>query len=55
MSTTSRASETTRITVKVPTELHKAIRVLGIEKGTSLTDLVIEALQRLVAEERKNR
>jgi predicted HicB family RNase H-like nuclease len=55
MSTKSTASNATRITVKVPDDLHKAVRVLGIERGISLTDLVIEALRQMLAQERKSR
>lgn len=54
MTTKTAPEATTRITVKVPRDLHRAVRVLGIETGKNLTDLVVLALRRMLAEGRKN-
>jgi hypothetical protein len=42
--------DTTRITVKVPDDLHKAVRIHGIMTDQRLDEMVIAALRRMLAE-----
>jgi predicted HicB family RNase H-like nuclease len=39
-----------RLTVEVPIELHRRAKIRAVELGTDLRSLVIEALERALAE-----
>ncbi len=40
----------TRMTVEIPIELHRRAKIRAVEVGTDLRSLVIEALERVLAE-----
>lgn len=39
------------VNYEIPLELHRAIRILAAERGTTIKALLIEALQNLVEED----
>ena len=46
------AADTTRLHCFIPTELHHQLKIMAVEERTNMTALVVEALEKYVAQRR---